>query len=156
MFDEQPDGDPHGECVAEIRKLQGLLAEAMDGDPGAYVLGADWHERAREAIGTNGVAACDPVPSRESAVKLPLHQAAQWNAAVACAECEPHKLVAVEGRTLLAAHEALTRGMAAVHEPKGNRCGCSHWTKKTCPANNCPWQGKRPVDAHGVGGNDGR
>jgi hypothetical protein len=56
MFDEQPDGDPHGECGAEIRKLQGLLTEAMHGDPGAYVLGADWHERAREAVGAAGVA----------------------------------------------------------------------------------------------------
>lgn len=22
MFDEEPDGDPHGECAAEIRRLQ--------------------------------------------------------------------------------------------------------------------------------------
>lgn len=28
-----------------------------------------------------------------------------------------------------------------------NRCGCNHWTKKVCPAHDCPWQGKRPVDA---------
>ena len=25
MFDEEPDGDPHGECAAEIHRLQGLL-----------------------------------------------------------------------------------------------------------------------------------
>lgn len=24
MFDEQPDGDPHGECAAEINRLQSL------------------------------------------------------------------------------------------------------------------------------------
>ena len=24
-FDEQPDGDPHGECAAEIHRLQDLL-----------------------------------------------------------------------------------------------------------------------------------
>jgi hypothetical protein len=28
MFDEQPDGDPHGECAAEIHRLTGLLAWA--------------------------------------------------------------------------------------------------------------------------------
>ena len=26
MFDEQPDGDPHGECAAEIARLQNLLS----------------------------------------------------------------------------------------------------------------------------------
>ena len=25
MFDEQPDGDPHGECAAEIENLRDLL-----------------------------------------------------------------------------------------------------------------------------------
>jgi hypothetical protein len=25
MFDEQPDGDPHGECAAEIHRLQAAL-----------------------------------------------------------------------------------------------------------------------------------
>lgn len=25
-FDEQPDGDPHGECAEEINRLKGLLA----------------------------------------------------------------------------------------------------------------------------------
>lgn len=28
MFDEEPDGDPHGECAAEIKRLQRLLGEA--------------------------------------------------------------------------------------------------------------------------------
>lgn len=28
MFDEQPDGDPHGECVAEIRELEREIAKA--------------------------------------------------------------------------------------------------------------------------------
>ena len=28
MFDEEPDGDPHGECVAEILRLQSLLGWA--------------------------------------------------------------------------------------------------------------------------------
>lgn len=27
MFDEQPDGDPHGECAAEIHRLQDALRE---------------------------------------------------------------------------------------------------------------------------------
>lgn len=27
MFDEQPDGDPHGECAAEIHRLQALVIE---------------------------------------------------------------------------------------------------------------------------------
>ena len=25
MFDEQPDGDPHGECAHEIRRLQEIV-----------------------------------------------------------------------------------------------------------------------------------
>lgn len=25
MFDEQPDGDPHGECAIEIKRLEGEL-----------------------------------------------------------------------------------------------------------------------------------
>ena len=25
MFDEEPDGDPHGECAAEIHRLRDLL-----------------------------------------------------------------------------------------------------------------------------------
>jgi hypothetical protein len=29
MFDELPDGDPHGECAAEIRDLKGLLLWAL-------------------------------------------------------------------------------------------------------------------------------
>lgn len=34
MFDEQPDGDPHGECAAEIHRLQaqlGLIDAALSG-----------------------------------------------------------------------------------------------------------------------------
>jgi hypothetical protein len=27
MFDEQPDGDPHGECAAEIRRLENAVRE---------------------------------------------------------------------------------------------------------------------------------
>lgn len=27
MFDEQPDGDPHGECALEIKTLQARIAE---------------------------------------------------------------------------------------------------------------------------------
>jgi hypothetical protein len=65
-----------------------------------------------ELLHPAGVAPSDPVPSLESAVKLPLHQAAQWNMAVACAALEPHKPVSLEGRTVLAVHEALTRGVA--------------------------------------------
>lgn len=30
MFDEEPDGDPHGECAAEIRRLQATLARPVD------------------------------------------------------------------------------------------------------------------------------
>lgn len=43
MFDEQPDADPHGECSAEIHKLQGLLREALDVIYDARRYGAgDW------------------------------------------------------------------------------------------------------------------
>jgi hypothetical protein len=34
MFDEQPDGDPHGECAAEIHRLQAELNEIMAAIPG--------------------------------------------------------------------------------------------------------------------------
>lgn len=30
MFDEQPDGDPHGECAAEIERLSMALRKAND------------------------------------------------------------------------------------------------------------------------------
>lgn len=26
-----------------------------------------------------------------------------------------------------------------------NRCGCNHWTKPTCPEQNCPWRARAPV-----------
>ena len=29
-FDEQPDGDPHGECAAEIHKLRDLLRDEFN------------------------------------------------------------------------------------------------------------------------------
>ena len=29
-FDEQPDGDPHGECEAEIHKLRDLLRDEFN------------------------------------------------------------------------------------------------------------------------------
>lgn len=32
MFDEQPDGDPHGECAAEIHRLQEALRRLVDRD----------------------------------------------------------------------------------------------------------------------------
>jgi hypothetical protein len=60
---------------------------------------------------TGGVEPSDPVPSLESSVKLPLHQAVQWNGAVQCAEREPHKPVVLDGRTVLAVHAKLTAGV---------------------------------------------
>ena len=30
MFDEEPDGDPHGECAAEIHRLQSLNKKLAD------------------------------------------------------------------------------------------------------------------------------
>lgn len=30
MFDEQPDGDPHGECAAEIAKLRAVAQAYVD------------------------------------------------------------------------------------------------------------------------------
>jgi hypothetical protein len=47
-------------------------------------------------------------------------------------------------RAALSAVEALgQQAEPAAH----NRCGCNHWTTPKCPSRNCPWQGKRPVDA---------
>lgn len=34
MFDEQPDGDPHGECAAEINRLEAELAACTGALPG--------------------------------------------------------------------------------------------------------------------------
>ena len=34
MFDEQPDGDPHGECAAEIHSLETELAACANALPG--------------------------------------------------------------------------------------------------------------------------
>lgn len=50
MFDEQPDGDPHGECAQEIHRLQALIREALSEYSIGYVLGTDWVERAQAAI----------------------------------------------------------------------------------------------------------
>jgi hypothetical protein len=30
MFDEQPDGDPHGECAAEIHRLSAINADMLE------------------------------------------------------------------------------------------------------------------------------
>jgi hypothetical protein len=91
--------------------------QLMQDDAIAQVAEAD--ELAAGVKPTDGVKAGDPVPSLESAVRLPLHQAAQWNTAVACAEREPHKPVALEGRTVFAVHAVLTAGVGAVHAPDG-------------------------------------
>lgn len=48
MFDEEPDADPHGECSAEIHKLQGLLREALGVIHDARRYGAgDWSDLER-------------------------------------------------------------------------------------------------------------
>ena len=45
MFDEQPDGDPHGECAAEIQRLEGVIRRAaniMRGGEGVEDQGEAW------------------------------------------------------------------------------------------------------------------
>ena len=45
MFDEQPDGDPHGECAAEIHRLEGVIRRAaniMRGGEGVEDQGEAW------------------------------------------------------------------------------------------------------------------
>ena len=45
MFDEQPDGDPHGECAAEIQRLREALAYCRASIRGAHMRGpnfVDW------------------------------------------------------------------------------------------------------------------
>ena len=46
MFDEQPDGDPHGECAAEIHRLRDVLIRAgfVECDIPACNCGS-WHHR---------------------------------------------------------------------------------------------------------------
>lgn len=41
MFDEQPDADPHGECAAEIRRLQAALRTIYDRAPRRSAPGSD-------------------------------------------------------------------------------------------------------------------
>jgi hypothetical protein len=40
-----------------------------------------------------------------------------------------------------------TARVSTPQQPVGNRCD---WTKPKCPAQHCPWQGKRPVDAAAI------
>ena len=39
-FDEQPDGDPHGECAAEIHMLRDLLRDEFK--QATFICSADW------------------------------------------------------------------------------------------------------------------
>jgi hypothetical protein len=38
MFDEEPDGDPHGECAAEIARLNAIIAALGEQEPVAEVI----------------------------------------------------------------------------------------------------------------------
>ena len=75
MFDEEPDGDPHGECAAEIHKLRAALlacarqAEAlkreasMDQDSAL----SHWRNTQYQAISTTAHIALGTVRGPESA-----------------------------------------------------------------------------------------
>jgi len=59
MFDEQPDGDPHGECAAEIHRLQALSNETLDFLAmmfDAYEEGPDCYEDPEDCSGYIGKA----------------------------------------------------------------------------------------------------
>lgn len=59
MFDEQPDGDPHGECAAEIHRLQALSDEALDLPAAmfdAYEDGPECYEAPEDCAGPLGKA----------------------------------------------------------------------------------------------------
>lgn len=68
-FDEQPDGDPHGECAAEIARLTEALREiALAGMSGTGQESEDgmraWHaRRAWEFIGI-AARALSPIPPK--------------------------------------------------------------------------------------------
>ena len=50
MFDEQPDGDLHGECAAEIRRLEEIIRRAaniMAGGEGVCDQGEAWDKTQR-------------------------------------------------------------------------------------------------------------
>ena len=50
MFDEQPDGDIHGECAAEIHKLETVIRRAsciMHGGEGVCDQGEAWDRAIR-------------------------------------------------------------------------------------------------------------
>lgn len=57
---------------------------------------------------------------------LPLPHAALWQTALNCATDEPHKMVALEGRTVLAVHDAVERDVQAAYrkglEDAAKRC----------------------------------
>ena len=59
MFDEQPDGDPHGECAAEIHRLKALSNETLDFLAmmfDAYEEGPDCYEDPEDCSGHIGKA----------------------------------------------------------------------------------------------------
>ena len=59
MFDEQPDGDPHGECAVEIHRLQALSNETLDFLAmmfDAYEEGPDCYEDPEDCSGHIGKA----------------------------------------------------------------------------------------------------
>ena len=59
MFDEQPDGDLHGECAAEIHRLQALSNETLDFLAmmfDAYEEGPDCYEDPEDCSGHIGKA----------------------------------------------------------------------------------------------------
>ena len=73
MFDEQPDGDPHGECAAEINKLRAALlacarqAESLKRECGMDSESAQAMRNAQyQAISTTATAAAAAVPARRS------------------------------------------------------------------------------------------
>lgn len=51
-FDEQPDGDPHGECAAEIRSLQEQLEAANKKGHEAVLLAMEHEDSARRKQGS--------------------------------------------------------------------------------------------------------
>jgi predicted subunit of tRNA(5-methylaminomethyl-2-thiouridylate) methyltransferase len=63
MFDQEPDGDPHGECAAEIHRLQRLNAELLEilhaiiNDGVHCDVVPHLHSKAVEAIAKSGGAA---------------------------------------------------------------------------------------------------
>ena len=121
MFDEQPDGDLHGECAAEIHRLQALSNETLDFLAmmfDAYEEGPDCYEDPEDCSGHIGKAIhLDDEAFQRIADILNEHR--PRNTAVSPAPTFADGMTAEDDRRFLEA----TSGLDSYELPRCFRCG---------------------------------